>query len=279
MRGGILLLLVWSASAWAAPPQAKGLYLRAEAAYALGKFDEAATLFEKAYEQSHNPNVLFDIAQSYRLQSEQTSDLALLRRALVVYQSYLRAAPTGSKRPVAEKFLSQIQAKLSQPASAQPPPPPPPVIYNPLVAASRLSICVDDASAWHYCDSRNKTLSENDFIRRYHQVTASPELDQFIESPANKTGLIAVGAVGAGLLAMALGGTGGLFAPGNSYSNPNINAAVTFTIFGWVGFGLDMIIGWPLAVRQPKSHHRLGQAEAQQRIDRYNAALSAPRGP
>ncbi len=84
-----LLVLGLSLALWLAPgtgfaeESARELYERGTAQYALGKYAEAALLFERAFELKPNPAILYNTAQAHRLAGNK-------QRSLDLYLSYLR---------------------------------------------------------------------------------------------------------------------------------------------------------------------------------------------
>jgi tetratricopeptide (TPR) repeat protein len=76
---------------------------QATAAFNLGQYDEAATLYEKAYKLVSDPILLYDLGQAYRLANK-------LDKALVAYRSYLRTAPEDApNRPKVEQWVSELE--------------------------------------------------------------------------------------------------------------------------------------------------------------------------
>jgi hypothetical protein len=102
---------------------AKSNYEKGNAAYNLGKFDEAITWFTKAYEAWPVPDFLYNIAQSYRLAGN-------CRQALFVYKRYLSIKERDKDAPLAKgeraeierfvKELTECVAKADASAAAQP---------------------------------------------------------------------------------------------------------------------------------------------------------------
>src|SRR6185295_15455946 len=78
----------------------------------LGRYQDAAREYEQAYEATLDAALLFNIAQAYRLAGDR-------RKAITTYRSYLRAAPTGAQRGLAEAKLKELE---SQPDTVTPPP-------------------------------------------------------------------------------------------------------------------------------------------------------------
>lgn len=138
---GILLL----ARPAAAQETARELYERATAQYALGKYGEAATVFERAFELKPDPAILYNAAQAHRLAGNK-------QRALDLYSSYLRLYGDRSGKAEVQKHIETLQAALDKdraassqspmtlktPPTTTPPPavtnkptPPPPVVAKP----------------------------------------------------------------------------------------------------------------------------------------------------
>ena len=81
---------------------ARGLAKRAAAAYNLGDYSEAASLYEDAYRLVPDPILLYDIGQSHRQAHH-------LDRALIAYRSYLRiSSDDAPNRDQAERFISDL---------------------------------------------------------------------------------------------------------------------------------------------------------------------------
>jgi len=105
-------------------------------AYNLGHWSDALADFEKAYEISGDPAILFNLAEAHR-QLGQTAD------ALRLYNAYLREQPYGAEHeaaekaienlnpPVAPKPLPTIPPPVAAPAPQPAPTPPPPVAPPP----------------------------------------------------------------------------------------------------------------------------------------------------
>ncbi|MGH8324723.1 MAG: tetratricopeptide repeat protein, partial [Steroidobacteraceae bacterium] len=73
----MLLLVAAYGPAIADETDAKPLYNRAATAYALGRYSEAAKLFERVFELKQDPAVLYDAAQAHRLAGEKLKALVL----------------------------------------------------------------------------------------------------------------------------------------------------------------------------------------------------------
>jgi tetratricopeptide (TPR) repeat protein len=108
-----------STAAWAGRPSgkkaaatARAHYKKGMKAYDLGRFDEAVSEFEAAYDIDDNTAYLFNIAQAYRRGNNDS-------KALEFYKTYLRKAPDAADRANVESILANIEKKLTPTA---PPP-------------------------------------------------------------------------------------------------------------------------------------------------------------
>jgi tetratricopeptide (TPR) repeat protein len=127
---------------------------KATAAFALGRFAEAADHFEKAFELKPEAALLYNAAQAHRLAGNK-------ERALTLYQSYLRVYGNKDKRSEVEARIRDLTAAIAKdkqdatrpptttepvtvaPALATPPPTPapapppePPAAPAPVVAVT-----------------------------------------------------------------------------------------------------------------------------------------------
>lgn len=96
---------------------ARDAYAEGEKAYRLGKFDEAAVAFERAYELSGLlPDILYNIGLSHLRWYDVDPDVAHLRKAKVVFQNYvieIQKNPELGDRDEAEALIAQIDEKLA----------------------------------------------------------------------------------------------------------------------------------------------------------------------
>src|SRR5262245_52817551 len=100
---GIALLLGGVARA---EEDARAYNERAEAAYALGRYGDAAQYYEKAFELKPQPALLYNAAQAHRLAGNK-------QRALLLYRNYLRVyAGKIPNRKEVEGHLTALQAAI-----------------------------------------------------------------------------------------------------------------------------------------------------------------------
>ena len=125
--GLILLSLSWLAApparaqAPASPPpaqaeDAKTIYEHALSLYALGRYAEAAPLFEKAFELKPVPALLYNAAQAHRLAGH-------AEQAVTLYESYLRMYGDPSRRAEIEAHIAELKSAIeAQKHAANAPP-------------------------------------------------------------------------------------------------------------------------------------------------------------
>jgi len=109
----------------ASPPQAKpaapgedakAIYDHALSLYALGRYAEAAPLFERAFELKPVPALLYNAAQSHRLAGHP-------ERAVTLYESYLRLYGDPARKAEIEAHIAELKTAIAaqQHAATSPP--------------------------------------------------------------------------------------------------------------------------------------------------------------
>jgi len=84
--------------------QARRLYESATRKYDTGRFDDASVDFQKAYDLTGDPALLFNIAQSHRLAGH-------AEKALFFYRSYLRREPTARRGEI-EQWIAELTEQV-----------------------------------------------------------------------------------------------------------------------------------------------------------------------
>ena len=84
------------------PPKARKLAEHGQEMHKRGEYDRAITAFKEAYVIAPSPGLLFNLAQSYRLQGN-CEDAALM------YRRYLATAPSAAAQAVAEQHLATVE--------------------------------------------------------------------------------------------------------------------------------------------------------------------------
>jgi len=135
---GLLAAIVLAASPRAAHAQmtqaqkdeVKLHYQRATRAYDLQKYQEAIDEYQKAYEISGDPLMLYNIAQAYRL-ADQPAE------AVRYYRRFLQRMPNARNREDVERKIADQEKLAEQRKKAEPvtpvTPPPPPTKPPPIV--------------------------------------------------------------------------------------------------------------------------------------------------
>lgn len=105
--------LAWAGTAEDRDRQAARIATRqATAAYNLGHYDEAASLYEEAYRLVPDPILLYNLGQSYRQANK-------LDKSLTAYRSYLRtAAEYAPNRGRVENWIRELEQTMSLQAKA-----------------------------------------------------------------------------------------------------------------------------------------------------------------
>jgi tetratricopeptide (TPR) repeat protein len=128
MRAGVVVLAILIAGRIAAaqPNDAERLYTEGQTAYDDKRYDEAIAAWQRAYDLSHLPALVFNLAQAHRLKGECT-------KAVETYQTFIKLDPTSPQRADAEGLLKEIQPCADKPVEPKvvpethvPPPPPNP---------------------------------------------------------------------------------------------------------------------------------------------------------
>src|SRR4051812_33956411 len=97
-----VLLLAGGAFADEAAQKAKEHYQRGTTLYDLQRYVEAAGEYEQAYELKHEPALLFNIGQAYRLAGD-------AQRAIGAYRSYLRRVPDSPNREATLALIEDLK--------------------------------------------------------------------------------------------------------------------------------------------------------------------------
>jgi len=124
--------------------EARALFQHAEMNFNLGKFADALTDYQAAYQAKPLPGFLFNIAQCYR-------NMANYERARFFYRRYLALDPRTSNRHLVEDLIGEMTRLLDKqeaaaatptptpPASSPPAPPPPAPIAEPAATPARVA--------------------------------------------------------------------------------------------------------------------------------------------
>lgn len=240
-------------------------YERATRAYDLQKYSEAIDEYQKAYEIGGDPPMLYNIAQSYRL-NDQPAD------AIRYYRRYLQRAPEARNREYVERKIADLEKLIEErrkSAAAATPPPitvtppttvtppvvtsPPPVITSPpppvqppppapepshagtVVGWAMIGagVIADGIAIYEGLRAKQKGDELTRLSKMNNQV-----FDPAIES-AGKTANIAAIVLGIGGTALAITGAIVLITSGSSSDAPGAAAPTAqLRLVPWVGPGL-----------------------------------------
>lgn len=105
-------------------------YQKGEQAYALGNYESAVRHFERSYELSNLPDLLYNLGMSYAQWFGLSNDVNHLRKARRLFQNYVKRltedpAMDQSQRDEAEAQISRVDEQIAaEEAKAKPVPPP-----------------------------------------------------------------------------------------------------------------------------------------------------------
>jgi tetratricopeptide (TPR) repeat protein len=106
----VVLVLGWfaaSATADTLKDQARRDVTAGLAAQSEGRYDDAIALYKRAYEAVPHPEILFDLAQAYRLKGDPETALGL-------YQRYLAVEPRGRVAADARRWAAELDKVVAQ---------------------------------------------------------------------------------------------------------------------------------------------------------------------
>jgi hypothetical protein len=90
-----------------AAEQAKQHFFKGQQFFDVGRWDEAAEEFEKAYSMRGDPIFIYNMAQAYRRKGD-------AKRALDLYKNYLIKAPRSPQREEVEERIRSLQKQLDE---------------------------------------------------------------------------------------------------------------------------------------------------------------------
>jgi hypothetical protein len=102
--------------------EAKAEYRAGSDAYALGNYEEAVGHFERSYELTHQPELLFNLGQSYTRWYDISNDLEHLKKARRLYENYvLNVGATdmdeeqqAQARADAQRRIAEVDRRIAQ---------------------------------------------------------------------------------------------------------------------------------------------------------------------
>ena len=101
--------------------RAKSAFDAAQVAYLGGRYDEAITNFQKAYDARQSALFLFNIGAAYQMKAKKSADVTDLDHAVDFYKRYITEDPTASDKAEVEKTIVTLEEE-SKRLKALPPP-------------------------------------------------------------------------------------------------------------------------------------------------------------
>ena len=93
---------------------AEALFRIGAGAYKAAKFDAAAENFERAYQLFNAPEIAFSAAQAHRLQYQSDKNPMHVKRAIELFEVYIKVTPEGGKRKDALAHLERLRDMLGK---------------------------------------------------------------------------------------------------------------------------------------------------------------------
>jgi tetratricopeptide (TPR) repeat protein len=97
--------------------QARGLFLAGKAAYDGGRYEDALEHFQRAYDLSARPGLLYNLGAT-------AERLRLDRQALDAFERYLAEMPDAPNRPQVERRIALLRDAIASQATSEPEPAP-----------------------------------------------------------------------------------------------------------------------------------------------------------
>ena len=112
---GLVLPVPTARGQGSATEEARQHFLKGQQLFDVGRWDDAAEEFEKAYATRGDPIFIYNMAQSYRRKGD-------AKRALDLYKNYLIKAPKSPQRPEVEERIRALQKQVEEAEYAVKPP-------------------------------------------------------------------------------------------------------------------------------------------------------------
>jgi tetratricopeptide (TPR) repeat protein len=92
---------------------ARKAFNEGDAAYNLGRFEEALHKYEEAYRLSHLAPILFNLGQAHRRLYEERGGIEHLQKAREFYRAYLREVPISPQGRTVQELLREVEEKYA----------------------------------------------------------------------------------------------------------------------------------------------------------------------
>jgi hypothetical protein len=94
--------------------KAQASFDQAQLDYLQGKYDDAATGFQAAYDARPFPQFIYNIAASHHMKGKKNSDVASYKKAVELYKRYLSEDPNATDKPKVEKTVAVLEAEIKR---------------------------------------------------------------------------------------------------------------------------------------------------------------------
>ena len=199
---------------------AKAHYKQGRAYQEAGELLRAADEFKAAYALDPRAELLFNIAQAYRLAGDKPD-------AVDYFKRYLEAQPAGKGADEARVLVAELQheiddARAHEPAQPQPPPPPPaPALPPPSAPAVRDTVLVRTSPALRIAGLATAGVglvavgiaahyalvasSDSDYITNFTGTWGPTQMQRYLDGQAANRDMKIGYAIGGGLVAVGAG--------------------------------------------------------------------------
>ena len=152
------------------PTEAERMYDQGQAAFDANRFDEAVSAWERSYELSKEPGLLFNLGQAYR-QRRKPGDCA---KADAAYKKFLELDATSDQRAVAQGFATEMEKCVADEKSVSAPTVSSPPVANPPQVAQTF-----DAPTNH---GRTEATRRSRSCWRWHRIAKTRDFGIYFRS-------------------------------------------------------------------------------------------------
>jgi len=94
--------------------KAQAAFDQAQVDYLQGKYDDAASGFQSAYEARQFPQFLYNVGAAYHMKGKMQNDSAAYGKAVEFYKKYLDADPQAADKAKVEKSIGVLEAEIKR---------------------------------------------------------------------------------------------------------------------------------------------------------------------
>lgn len=105
MRSILIVMLLTSRAFADDRSDAERLYNEGQVAFDRRDYDGAVSAWQRSYDLSHEPDLLYNLGQAYRLRAQRSD----CQRSAESYRAFIELAPTSDQRAAAEMFAHEME--------------------------------------------------------------------------------------------------------------------------------------------------------------------------